>query len=401
MPLELGLLDQQGNAISLFDLVIDAECRYETRQGGATLLLSVREPTTVVKFSYLESKPVVSFLRNFSAPVKVAYVREHAELAFLAEHDTDGFVKWDALQTLWLKWFTDADQLQGVDLISTVGGIAEQAMQLGDDAERKLLSASMLAVPDENYLFEELAIFEVDDLLDAREHALDELADAHFRRWVDMYKTFRGEDAYQPSASGMADRSLSNIAFGYAARSMRGEELNDFVQQHYRAADNLTDRQAALRVVCRHPHLEAGIRETLLDDFYQRWQSEALVVDLWFSMQAQSPLTTIEGLAALQNHEKFDLKNPNRARSVFSAFGTYNNRRMHALDGSGYQFLSDAVTRMDAFNPQVAARIVTPLTRWQRYDERRQTLMRAQLETLVAGPDISKDLYEIVTKSLG
>jgi aminopeptidase N len=401
VPVELGLLDQEGDALSLYDLVIDAECEFETRHGGGTLLLSVRAPTTVVKFSYLESKPVVSFLRNFSAPVRVAYARQQRELAFLAEHDTDGFVKWDALQSLWLDWFSDAVNLEGVDLVATIGELANQALKMGDDAERKLLAATMLTVPDENYLFEELDVFEVDSLLDARESVLDDLARTHLQRWIDMYETYRCATAYEPTAGGMADRCLSNIAFDYAARTMRGGDLGEFVQQHYHGADNLTDRLAALRVVCRHAYLDEGVRESLLGDFYQRWQDEALVVDLWFNMQAQSPLSTIEGLSALQSHEKFDLKNPNRARSLFSAFGTYNNRRMHALDGSGYRFLADAVARMDTFNPQMAARIVTPLTRWQRYDERRQALMRAQLETLVAAQDVSKDLYEIVTKSVG
>jgi aminopeptidase N len=125
-----------------------------------------------------------------------------------------------------------------------------------------------------------------------------------------------------------------------------------------------------------------------------------LVVDLWFSLQAQSPVTTLKDLATLEQHAKFDLKNPNRVRSIYSAFGMYNHKRLHAADGSGYQYLAEAVGRLDRLNPQLAARIATPLTRWQRYDEPRQALMRSNLEHLVSAASISKDLYEIVSKSL-
>ena len=124
------------------------------------------------------------------------------------------------------------------------------------------------------------------------------------------------------------------------------------------------------------------------------------MLDLWFSLQAQSPLTTPADIAALAQHPRFDLKNPNRVRSVYGAFGMFNHKRLHALDGSGYACLADAVATLDDTNPQLAARIATPLTRWQRYDEARQALMRGHLETLAGRDGVSKDLFEIASKSL-
>jgi len=400
MPVELGLLDADGETISMYDLAVDSQASLETRNNGSTLLVSLRQATTTISFSYLEAKPFVSFLRGFSAPVKVSYQRANTELAFLAEHDVDGFVKWDALQTLWIKWFTDKSQLAGVDLIGLVGEIVDQALQLGDDAEHKLLAATMLTVPEENYLFEQIPGFEVDNILKEREALLQQISDAHAKKWLSLYETYQGDSAYQPDAAGMADRALSNIGFAHAARTLRDADLAEFVRQHYARADNLTDRRAALSVACRSAHLPRSVRDELLQDFYDKWRDEALVIDMWFSLQAQSPLTTLEELAALEKHEKFDLTNPNRVRSVYSAFGMYNHKRLHALDGSGYQYLAAAVSRLDRRNPQLAARIATPLTRWQRYDERRQALMRSNLEHLVSAATISKDLYEIVTKSL-
>ena len=401
MPVELGLLDAEGESISMYDLVVDSAASLETRNSGSSLLISLRQAKTTISFSYLESKPIVSFLRGFSAPVKVSHQRANAELAFLAQHDIDGFVKWDALQTLWIKWFTDKSGLEDVDLIDLIGEIADQALQMGDDTEHKLLAATMLTIPEENYLFEQVAGFEVDNILTERAALMQQLSEAHAQKWRSLYETYGSDSDYQPEAAGMADRALSTIGFVNAARSMRDTDLADFVKQHYTSADNLTVRRAALSVACRSGELAREVREELLQDFYDKWQNEALVIDMWFALQAQSPLANLSDLAALEQHEKFDLTNPNRVRSVYSAFGMYNHKLLHALDGSGYQYLAAAVSRLDRLNPQLAARIATPLTRWQRYDERRQALMRSNLEHLVSAASISKDLYEIVTKSLG
>ena len=124
------------------------------------------------------------------------------------------------------------------------------------------------------------------------------------------------------------------------------------------------------------------------------------MIDLWFNLQAQSPLISIAGLKALESHPDFDIKNPNRVRSLYAAFGMLNNRKFHAPDGSGYRFLSEAIMKLDALNPQVAARMTTPLTRMGRYDSARQQLMRKELNTMSQSETLSRDLYEIVIKSL-
>ena len=400
MPVEIGLIDPEGNEISFYDLAVNAGCHTEARAGGCTLLLGLKDIETQLCLSHLDKKPVVSFLRGFSAPVKVTYDRQSEELAFLARHDRDGFVRWDALQSLWIDWFMAPENIRGVDLSALIGEIAVRALVDEVSAEQKLLAATMLAVPEENYLFEQLPSFEVDALLDAREALLDELSLAHLETWRGLYEKYRATQSYTPDAQGMADRALSNVGFAMVARSMRGDGLGEFVKQHYYAADNLTDRRVALSVACHHPHLERSERQLLLQDFYQRWQNEALVIDLWFNLQAQSPLTSLSDLRSLVAHQKFQWKNPNRVRSVYGAFGMLNHRRLHALDGSGYAELGAAVSRLDVLNPSLAARIVTPLTRWRRYDRQRQELMQETLRELLALPSLSKDLYEIVSKSI-
>jgi len=181
---------------------------------------------------------------------------------------------------------------------------------------------------------------------------------------------------------------------------LSGSELEKQLEARYQKADNLTDRRTVLGIACRHEGVSEDYRQALLQDFYQRWKDYALVIDLWFNLQAQSPLITIDGLKALEAHPDFDVKNPNRVRSVYSAFGMLNNRRFHALDGSGYRFLKEAIEKLDALNPQIASRLATPLTRMGRYDSARRQLMRGQLNELAESPSLSRDLYEIVIKSL-
>ncbi len=403
MPVALGLLAEDDNGVQSVDvgdaLAASTE-QWESRDSGATALVQLRNAKATLSFNGLTSKPVLSFLRGFSAPVRVHHARPDAELGFLARHDVDGFVRWDALQTLWVKHFGASAQIEGVDLEQLVGDVAREALNLGDNAEAKLLAATMLTVPDENYLFEQLETFEVMAVVNAREAMLDGLGKAHVQTWQALYERYGQEGAYQPDAVGMANRALANIGFAGLARALDGDDLADLVRTHYERADNLTDRRAALAVASRHERLAEDVRQALFADFFEKWQHEALVLDLWFSLQAQSPLTDVAGIEALTRHDRFDLKNPNRARSVLAVFGMFNHRTFHKPDGSGYDYLAGAVAEVDKLNPQMAARLATPLTRWQRYDPARQERMRQSLTQLADASALSKDLFEIVTKSL-
>jgi aminopeptidase N len=399
IPIELGLLSEEGEPISFFDLVIDCEEQFESRDGGHSLLLSMTQATSTVSFSFLDKRPVVSFLRGFSAPVRVNYERPVEDLKLLANYDTDGFVKWDSMTSLWLQSF-DVENVDHKSLINSVGGIAEQALQLQEDAEQKMLAATLLTMPEANYLFEQLATLDVDHVLNTSDQLFTSLGTAHKSIWLELFENNAATSAYKPDSLDMARRALANRAFTYYAQCLDGDELTEFVTGYFNRADNLTDRRAALSVAVRHEKLSASVRTRMLEDFYTAWQAEALVIDMWFSLQAQSPLSTIDDLQALTQHPAFDVKNPNRARSVYSAFGMFNHHRLHAMDGSGYQFVADAISTIDKLNPQLASRLATPLTRWHRYDHARQGLMKARLEQLSSSPQISKDLFEIVSKSL-
>ena len=398
MPLAMGFLAPDGASLALSVTDIESAATTSLRDDGQTLLLGAKESTTELTISNLHAKPVVSFLRGFSAPVKVSHQRDAEELAFLVQHDTDGFVRWDAMQTLWMS-LLDASAVTTVDPVTVLGGLAKGALELATP-EQQLLAATMLTVPNENYLFEQLRGFDVDALLDARDGAIKNAATSHADTWAELVERHTASEPYKADAEGMARRALGNVAFSYLARTLEGLALEELLQARYAKADNLTDRRTVLGIACRHEGVSNTYRRSLLQDFYTAWKDYALVIDLWFNLQAQSPLINIDGLRALEAHPDFDMKNPNRVRSVYAAFGMLNNRKFHAIDGSGYKFLGEAIMKLDALNPQVAARMTTPLTRMGRYDSARQQLMRKELNTLSESPALSKDLYEIVIKSL-
>ena len=163
-------------------------------------------------------------------------------------------------------------------------------------------------------------------------------------------------------------------------------------------ANNMTDEFAALRVL-----VEAGkgVRETPLETFYEKWRDNPLVIDKWFAIQALSQAPdTLEQVKRLRGHEAFDLRNPNRVRALLGAFSAGNPVRFHAADGSGYVLLADAVLQLDERNPQIAARLASAFTRWRRYDAKRSELMRHQLQRIADRPALSRDVNEIVSRSL-
>jgi aminopeptidase N len=161
----------------------------------------------------------------------------------------------------------------------------------------------------------------------------------------------------------------------------------------------MTDVLAALGVLADADH---PARLDALQRFYERWKGDDLVIDKWFSLQAMSRLPqTNARVKELARHPAFDLRNPNRVRSLLSAFADANPVRFHALDGEGYAFLADWVMALDPMNPLLAARLLQPLGQWRRYDNARQKLMRDQLERVLTLPNVSRNTYEIASKSLG
>jgi aminopeptidase N len=206
-----------------------------------------------------------------------------------------------------------------------------------------------------------------------------------------------GAGEFSPSASAMADRSLKNSLLGYLMLTGEQEVLNWCVRQFVEAS-NMTDRQAALVALVNSPFEQQ--REAALADFAERWAAYPLVMDQWFSVQAMaSQPGALERVQKLMEHPLFTMRNPNKVRALIGAFVNQNLANFHAIDGSGYAFLADRIIELDRSNPQIASRLVTPLSRWRKFDDERQALMREQLSRILA-EKLSPDVYEVVSKSL-
>jgi len=208
-----------------------------------------------------------------------------------------------------------------------------------------------------------------------------------------------GGAAYAPDPASMGRRVLNEVALTGLARGLPAAELTALLEAHYRQADNLSDRRMALVQAINAP-LDGAWQQRLFEDFYQRWRDESLVVNLWFALQARARSTAAAGIEALERHPAFDRRNPNKLRALYGAFSQQNARNFHALDGSGYRLLAERIAEVDGANPQMAAGLAKALTRWRRFDAARQRLMVGELEGLLARDGLSRDLYEVVSKSL-
>ena len=413
IPFALGLLDRQGRELlgaagsaTGSTVAVQADARFENPRGDGTLIVHLTQPTTEIRFTGLKGSPVLSLLRGFSAPVKIEFARPAEDLQFLARRDSDGFGRWDVMQSL---------HAAEIERLRTGGAAAARGLLplyrdlLGDvigtrpDPDRSALYAAMLAVPTEGYLSELMLQIDVDGLHRARIELRATLADGLFEGWLALYRRNSSAAVYQPDSSSIARRTLKNIALGFlcAASAGRNAEVQALLLTQFETADNLTDRLAALREIVDSAWLDDALRERALADFHARWSREKLVIDQWFSVQAACPRPgALARVQALEAHSDFDGRNPNRLRALYGGFAMGNPLHFHARDGAGYQFLAERVARIDRANPQVAARLLAPLTRWRRYDTGRRAAMCEALRSIECVEAISSDVFEVVTKSL-
>jgi aminopeptidase N len=237
----------------------------------------------------------------------------------------------------------------------------------------------------------------------SRDALMAKLGRALFDEWLALYRANATPGPYRPDPTDMARRSLKNVALHFLGRADdESERIAGLIEAQFEEADNLTDRLAALREIMELPDLDESRRSALINSFYDAWKDEKLVVDQWFMIQAACRAPgALERVLELERHPAFDRLNPNRVRALYGGFCGQNLLHFHALDGSGYAFLAERVLDLDGTNPQLAARLLTPLTRWKRLDLQRQVLIRKALQSIGSNESLSPDVYELVTKSLG
>lgn len=391
IPVRMGLLDDQGESIPLL---------LEGQLIEPEKILHLTTKSQQYLFHHVKAKPVLSLLRGFSAPVKIQYDYHPSQLLFLFQHDKDEFNRWDAgqryaVQTI-LKLAADFRANKTMQLDGAWAAAIDDV--LSRPQHDQFLLAEMLIIPSEHYLGEQMEVVDVEGIHAARQFVITELAKQLAATWQTIYK--RGLETagkYEFNMKAVGLRQLKNRALQFWSHLPEGlEAASALFDQSYHT--NMTDTVAALSCLVNH---DTALTTNALQQYYDAWQTDALVIDKWFTLQALSTLPdTLQRVIKLSKHPAFDIKNPNRVYALIAAFCNRNPHAFHAANGAGYQFLREIVQQLDKLNPLVAARMVKPLTTWKRYDKERQRLMCDQLRQILKDNKISNDLYELVTKSL-
>jgi aminopeptidase N len=396
IPVSLGLLDSEGTELPL-------RLQGEEAAVNTSRVLSVIEAEQTFTFVDIAEKPLPSLLRGFSAPVKLSFPYNRDQLMFLMQHDTDGFNRWDAGQQLSVQVLQEliAQYQAGKPLDMDQRLVTALSTVLADESLDQAMVAEMLSLPGEAYLTEISEVADVDAIHGAREFArlqlADKLSDSLWKRYQ-ANRAISKATPYVAEAEHFARRALQNIALSYLMLVGKPEVLAATNEQ-FDTADNMTERLTALAVLVNSPFTEDKAKA--LATFAENFKDNPLVMDQWFSVQAASPLPGgLERVKALMQHPAFTIKNPNKVRALIGAFAGQNLINFHAADGSGYRFLADLVIELNGFNPQIASRQLAPLTRWRKYDAKRQALMKGELERIRASGQLSSDVYEVVSKSL-
>ena len=391
IPVAVGLLDQQGQNLPL-RLAGEA-----SSPDNSIRILELTEPTQEFEFTGIPDEPIASVLQNFSAPVKLDYPRSEEELSFLMGHDPDPFNRWEAGQqyavNVILQRLPRGDNYQPLDsrFCDAFAAI------LGDPTLDPAFRAAALTLPSEAYLGECVDRIDVEGIHHARQFVRKALAETLREPLVQLYESCRKSSAGGVDSEAIGLRRAKNRALDFLASPDNQESTARCIEQ-FDQAENMTDRIAALGLLVDS---DATERKRALAYFYDRWKDNPLVIDKWFSLQAMSHRDdTLEVVTQLLDHPDFSLQNPNRFRSLVSAFAIANRLHFHEASGAGYRFLADQILRLDPLNPQVAARSIGVLGRWRRFDPARQELMKGELERILSSARLSRDVYEIASKCL-
>ena len=381
VPVAIGLIDRKGK-----DLV-------------PTRVLDLKEQTQNFIFEGVSEHPLPSLMRGFSAPIRLDAGYSDDDLVRLMAEDSDGFARCEAGQILatGLMLRAVADVQAGRTPAVAPGFIAAFGRVLQDEVSDKSLITLMLTLPSESYLGEQMAEIDVAAIHQVRDAFRRALATAHRTRLLDLYRATAANDpaALDPVAVGR--RALRNLSLAYLV-TLGDDEVLGLCTRQAREARSMTEVQGALQSLCE---TRSAARSDVLDAFYAKWKDEPLVVDKWFSVQAMAPREDVlDEVRGLTGHTAFSIRNPNKVRSLIGAYAAGNPIGFHRADGQGYDFLADKVLELNKLNPQVAARMLGTMTRWRRYDAVRRAKMRAALERIAAEPGLSKDVFEIASKSL-
>ncbi|KKC26502.1 aminopeptidase N [Sphingomonas sp. SRS2] len=358
----------------------------------AERLVLFEDERAEILFEGIAERPVLSINRGFSAPVVIDADRSAADLAFLSAHDDDPFARYEAMQQLMLDTMIGAVATGEADHGAVIEAVRNT---LTDPRLDSAFIGETMLLPSEGFVGDQMLVVDPVAIHKAREALRRALGSELEDEWRDAYERTKA-NRFELSPQAKGARRLRSIALGFIMAS-GAEDAPQLALRQFMDADNMTDRQGAFGTLANSMTPE---RDTAIAAFYDRFRNNGLVMDKWFSTQAFSIRPdTLDRVEELVKHPDFTLTNPNRLRSVVGAMSG-NQLIFHDASGRGYRFLADMLLKVDALNPQTAAKLVPPLGRWRRFDVGRSALMKAELQRMIDTPGLSKDVFEQVSKSL-
>lgn len=392
IPIAVGLLDKQGNDVPL-------KLKAAAQDAQKTAVLDLKLASQEFTFVDVPEDPVISVLRNFSAPVKVSVQnRSEKHLQRLMAYDSDAFCRWEAAQEYSMSVMKGLVALlrAGKPLAVPEDYLVAFERLLTDTSSDPALRAKAMTLPSESLVADVMTDPDPVEIHTVREHMMKTIGERLFDLFRSTYDATHdgGEYKFEPIAVGQ--RALKGACLVYLVASGRSEARQLALNQ-MRAATNMTDEITGLNVLISSEGEE--VKEAL-EEFYNKWKDEYLVVLKWLGAQAMAPrMNVVEKIVELLDHPSFSIKNPNCCYALLYRFAL-NPIAFHGpKDGAGYHLLADQILRIDEFNSQVAARIVSAMSRWYQYPSR-AALIKAELERIKDTPNLSRDVFEIVSKSL-
>jgi aminopeptidase N len=406
IPINLGLVTPQGA-----DMPLQLAGESHAVPGQRTFVMT--QPSEILQFVNVDAEPVPSILRGFTAPVILECDYTEAQLLTLLAHDNDPFNRWEAAQRLGLQHAMQliaaratsagAGSGLGIETLTQSPFVAALRSVLRHPDLDAAFKELVLTLPSETYMAEQLDVVDPQAIHAVREAMRAALATALQADWVWAFETHQNPGGYSPDAVSSGRRALANMALTMlclAARNSQDTVWPGKTLQRFKDADNMTDRFGALSALVHSGHALAA---PALEKFYSLFKDEALVLDKWFSLQAGATDRggdILPRVRSLMQHPDFNIKNPNRARSVIFSYCSGNPGAFHRMDAAGYIFWAEQVLVLDAINPQVAARLARAMDRWKKLAPPYQSAALEAIKRVAAKTDLSNDVREVVSRAL-
>jgi aminopeptidase N len=363
-PNNFGLIDDEGREVA-----------------SGIILLDELEKT--IEFKDIESRPTPSWFRTFSAPIIINSNISNKDKFYLSLHDTDPFNRWDSIQSLWLQCILEPEDFNQNNLFDVIERL------LKEESDHALLS-KMLEIPAERILHQNVSKIDVAKLHQKRENVIDLVSKRLKETLISTYEKLNTNKPFDLSTESIGERALKNLCLKYLANS----DSHELAYEQFNSANCMTDRMASFEALIRSHN---SYRDEAIERIYNEFIDDAQVIDMWFSYQSLSPLTTPSRVRELMDHRLFSIKNPNRVRSLVGSF-TQNHQQFHCMDS--YRLFGEFILELDSINPQVAARLAGIFNLWKRYTSSHSELQRRELEVIRASKNLSNNVFEIVNIAL-